>query len=240
MRGELIVYKSPEILADKVSDLLMEAVAQSTTEQYHLAISGGSTPNILFTALAKKYPQSALWQKTHFWWVDERMVLPENPESNFGVARKLLFSQIDIPEKNVHPIRGEEDPFQECGRYARQIKDALTLKDGWPYFDLIFLGLGEDGHTASIFPNQLQRIGSDEICEVAQHPVSGQYRITLTAKLINHAATIGFLVTGSNKSERLSEIWSNDKKATQLPASFIHPENGKLYWLTDEQAATQH
>lgn len=238
MNRNLIVFKDPETLADQFSDKLMSWIAASGGSHYHLAISGGSTPKLLFTALALKYATSTLWEKTHFWWVDERMVPAGDPESNFGVARQLLFSKISIPEKNIHPVNGENDPFAESENYAQQIKGEMDIISGWPEFDLIILGIGEDGHTASIFPNQTELLKSERICEVAHHPVTGQSRITLTGMQINYADKICFLVTGASKAERFKEIWMKEEKAKLLPAAHIRPVNGELYWFTD-QAATQ-
>jgi 6-phosphogluconolactonase len=237
MRGTLIIYKDPEEVANRVADQLMEWIAQSTGERFDMAISGGSTPNLLFAALASKYPASILWQKTHFWWVDERMVSPNDLESNFGNARQLLLSKIQIPAENIHRIQGEKEPVPEAESYALQIRREVGSKEGWPRFDLIQLGLGEDGHTASIFPNQMGLLHSDHICEVASHPDTYQQRITLTGKTINNASKIVFLVTGSNKSERLFEIWSGNEQGKMLPAFYIQPVNGELLWMTDRKAA---
>ena len=238
MNGNLQIFKNPEALADQVSDQLINWMARAKGSLFHLAISGGSTPNLLYAALASKYADSVLWQKAHFWWVDERMVSPDDPASNFGVVHQLLFSKIDIPEMNIHRIRGENEPFQEANNYIQQIKGSLNMNIGWPQFDLILLGMGEDGHTASIFPNQLELLNSERICEVATHPVTFQQRITLTGRVINGAAKVCFLVTGMNKAWCLSEIWLKRKKATQLPAAYIHPVNGELFWYADESAAS--
>ena len=232
------LFKDPEALADQISDQIMSWIAFTKDSLFHLAISGGSTPNLLYAALAEKYSDSAHWQKTHFWWVDERMVSPDDPASNFGVVHQLLFSKIDIPEMNIHRIRGEEEPFQEANNYIQQIKESLNMNIGWPRFDLILLGMGEDGHTASIFPDQLELMTSQHICEVAIQPATSQRRITLTGRVINSAAKVCFLVTGTNKAGCLSEIWLKGKKAKQLPAAYIHPVNGELFWYADESASS--
>ena len=236
-KDNLLILKSPEDLATKFADQLMEWVENHSGNTFHLAISGGKTPDLLFLALAKKYPDSLLWQKVHFWWVDERMVPPSDPESNFGIAQKLLFSHISIPEENIHRIKGENAPEDEALSYSSQIQENLPQQNGWPVFDLIMLGMGDDGHTASIFPDQIYLLNSEHICEVATQPQSGQKRVTLTGKAISHAMKVCFLVTGSNKAERLSEIWNNPEKANLLPAAHIHPENGDLKWYLDELAA---
>ena len=260
MEGKVIVYRDQEELAERFSALLMERITLSGEGRFDLAISGGSTPQVVFKALAAKYADSPHWQKTHFWWVDERMVPPDHPESNFGIANRLLFSKISIPEKNIHRIKGENEPYHEALSYAQQIlaevsvrhsqqvdpeeawpdvrlvESKVPVRNGRPIFDLIILGLGDDGHTASIFPDQLELLESDLICAVAYHPVTGQARVTLTGKQINHASEVCFLVTGANKAERLSEIALNNEKAKLLPASHIHPENGELFWYCDASA----
>ncbi len=238
MNRNFIVFKNAEVLADQVSGLLMNQIARAKGSQFHLAISGGSTPNLLYAALASKYADSVLWQKAHFWWVDERMVSPDDPASNFGVVHQLLFSKIDIPEMNIHRIRGENEPFQEANNYIRQIKGSLNMNIGWPQFDLILLGMGEDGHTASIFPNHLELLNSERICEVVTRPDTFQQRITLTGKAINNAEKVCFLVTGANKVGCLSEILLKKEKAKLLPAAYIHPINGELVWYADESATS--
>ena len=236
-KDNLFILKSPEDLANKFADQLMEWVENHSGTTFHLAISGGKTPDLLFSTLASKYADSKYWQKVHFWWVDERMVPPTDPESNFGVAKKLLFSHISIPEENIHRIKGENASEAEALSYSSQISIHLPEQNEWPVFDLILLGMGDDGHTASIFPDQMYLLNSERICEVATQPQSGQKRVTLTGMAISHAMNVCFLVTGLNKAERLSEIWNNPEKANLLPAAHIHPENGDLKWYVDEPAA---
>ena len=237
MNSNLHIFKTPEELAGKFADLLISWIEDHSGKAFHLAISGGKTPDLLFSVLATKHSDSALWQRTHFWWVDERMVSPDDKESNFGVANRLLFSKIKLPEENIHRIKGENAPKIEAASYSAQILEKLSNQNGWPQFDLILLGMGDDGHTASIFPDQMHLLDSNRICEVAVQPQSGQKRVTLTGKVINHALTVCFLVTGSNKTERMKEIWANQEKTILLPASHIHPVNGELAWYLDEIAA---
>lgn len=236
-KDDLLVFKSPEDLAKKFADQLMNWVQNHSGKTFHLAISGGKTPDLLFSALARKYSDSSLWQKVHFWWVDERMVAPNDPESNFGVADSLLFSKISIPEENIHRINGENFPEAEALSYSSQIQEKLPSQNGWPVFDLILLGMGDDGHTASIFPDQMHLLDSKHICEVSIQPFSGQRRVTLTGKTIFSASKVCFLITGSNKAKRLDEIWNNPEKAKLLPAAKIHPVNGNLLWYVGVQAA---
>lgn len=234
-KEDLSVYSTPEELAKAFADQLIEWIRDYSGETYHLAISGGKTPNLLFDALASKYANTPIWHNVHFWWVDERMVAPTHPESNFGIAQRLLFSQIRVPEGNIHRIKGENNPDKEALSYSTQISNNVPMKCGWPRFDLILLGMGDDGHTASIFSNQLHLLNSDKICEVAMHPQSGQKRVTLTGKAINQAARIVFLVTGEGKASRLNEIYFNKPGASLLPA--YHIPNAR--WFVDRAASSQ-
>lgn len=236
-KKNLHIFKSPDELASEFAGQLMNWVETHSGNEFQLAISGGKTPDLLFDILAKKYADSLLWQQLHFWWVDERMVPPTHPESNYGVVQKLLFSKIAIPEENIHRIKGENAPEEEAFSYSAQIQEKLPFENGWPVFDLIILGIGDDGHTASIFPDQMELLVSEKICEVAAHPGSGQKRVTLTGKVINHASKVCFLATGSNKAERMAEIWTNPEKASMLPAAHIHTVGGNPEWYVDEPAA---
>ena len=165
------------------------------------------------------------------------MVEPVDPESNYGTAKRLLLSKIKIPEGNIHRIRGEQEPSREVVTYASEIVEAVPMKGGWPRFDLILLGMGDDGHTASIFPGNLTLLESDHLCEVASHPVTFQQRITLTGKVLNHAGIVCFMVTGESKAERMSDILLNGANRSWLPASHIQPLDGELYWMADQGAA---
>lgn len=235
----LHIFKNSEEVAQKFAEVLISEIENTAGKPFHLAISGGKTPDLLFAALAEKNLSESFWQKVHFWWVDERMVPPSDPESNFGVVNKLLFSKISIPKTNIHRIKGENQPDFEAQNYALQIANELPKLNELPIFDMILLGMGDDGHTASIFPNQMYLMESDELFAVAVHPVSGQKRVTLTGKFINAALRVCFLVTGSAKAERMKEISDIPEKAKHLPAKYIQPANGKLDWFVDEAVVTQ-
>lgn len=238
MKKNIHIFNTPEELADRFADQLMNWIERSDDDHFHLAISGGTTPNLLFSALASRYARSPFWKKTHIWWVDERMVDPDDPQSNFGTANRLLISRISIPPGNIHRIKGENDPETEAGNYAKQIQAHLKQYHGWPVFDLILLGMGDDGHTASIFPDQLRLLDSTQVCEVAVHPQSGQKRVTLTGHVLNNASRVCFLVTGKAKAARVSEILDKKEGAEKLPAFHITPEMGLLEWYLDKEAAS--
>jgi 6-phosphogluconolactonase len=236
MEPEIKIYDNAAGVTKAFAKHLAQWIEESKTPLFHIALSGGNTPKLLFRYLADNYKNSIEWSKVHFWWGDERMVPPDDDESNYKMTNELLLSQIDIPEGNIHRIRGEEDPPTESVRYGDEIESLVPDKETWPAFDLIILGMGDDGHTASIFPNQMELLHSLDVCEVATHPSSGQKRITLTGKVLNSAKKTAFLVTGENKAKRLQEIFSGPNKGRLLPAFHIHPA-GELFWFVDQAAA---
>jgi len=205
----------------------------------HIALSGGSTPKLLFRELAERYKARIAWDMVHLYWGDERCVPPDHPESNYGTVRKLLLEHISIPPENVHRIRGEAEPEAEAQRYEKELRGSLPGDaGGWPVFDLILLGMGGDGHTASIFPDQLELLHADGVCATARHPESGQRRITLTGPVLNRGRHVAFLVTGSGKADRIHEILGHLDERHLYPAGYIHPA-GKLSWWLDEAAAAR-
>ena len=206
-------------------------------QEVHLALSGGSTPKLLFQLLASESSGQIDWQKVHLYWGDERCVPPDHSDSNFGVVRDLLLDHINIPEANIHRVKGEADPQEEAKRYSKEIRDTLAIQDGWPVFDIILLGMGGDGHTASIFPHQMELLDPPVICEVAQHPESGQQRITLTGRVINNAKEVVFLVTGEGKAEKTGEILNSKGAWESYPAAHIRPNSGQLHWFLDQKAS---
>lgn len=234
---EVKIYETPNKVAKAFAKELFKMVNESTQKRFDIALSGGETPKLLFQYLSSKFEEKIPWARIHFWWGDERCVEPINNDSNFGVADNLLFSMIEIPKENIHRIKGENDPDAEAISYSQQLQKELNSRNGWPVFDLIMLGMGKDGHTASIFPDQIELLHSDKICEVATHPESGQKRITLTGNVLNNANRIYFLITGIGKAKRVSQIMNNLKKAKKFPASYISPTNGDLFWYLDEAAA---
>ena len=236
---EVKIYKNPKKVIAAFIDDLVSVMRKSSQLSFNVALSGGKTPNLFFETLAEKYADKIPWEKIHFWWGDERCVPVENKESNYGIAFKKLLSKFQIPEENIHRIRGEANPDEEADRYSREIDDHLNMRGDWPVFDLIILGLGNDGHTASIFPDELEQwMDYHRNCGVATHPITGQKRITLTGKVLNNSNRIYFLVTGKKKAMRISEIMNDEEAAKLLPAYYIQPNNGELVWYLDEEAAS--
>ncbi len=233
---KLKIYDSKEAVALQFSEYLSELIRLNS--EVHIALSGGSTPKIVFDALAAKYKETIDWSKVNFYWGDERCVLPTDEESNFKMTQHHLFSKIAIPDKNIHRIKGENEPEKEAIVYDELLQSKLPEVDGIPQFDLIILGMGDDGHTASIFPYNIDLWFSERNCEVAAHPYSGQLRITLTGRVINNAKAVAFLVTGSGKSQKVKEILERTGDFERYPATLVKPKSENLVWFLDKEAAS--
>ncbi len=231
---ELHISKDAKAVAQDFAAFLVDLCASK--EKLSIALSGGSTPQLLFDVLAADYKKAIDWSRLHFYWGDERCVPPTDKDSNYGMTKAHLFDKLNIPEANIHRILGENEPKQEAQRHAHEIKKNVTSSDGLPRFDLVILGLGTDGHTASIFPHQMEFLEATETCVVATHPESGQQRISLSGPVINNAKSIAFLVTGASKQVKVKEILKHRGKFRTYPASFIKPTNGVLHWFIDEAA----
>ncbi|MCK5699504.1 MAG: 6-phosphogluconolactonase, partial [Cyclobacteriaceae bacterium] len=174
----------------------------------------------------------------HVYWGDERCVPPDHEDSNYGMTKKHLLGFIDIPENNIHRIKGELNPEEASAQYDHELK-ANHSEGNIPVFDLVILGMGDDGHTASIFPHEINLWDSDEFCVVATHPTSGQQRVSLTGKVINSARSAAFLVTGKSKAKKIHEILETNDDQSPYPASLVNSVEGILYWFLDSLAASQ-
>jgi 6-phosphogluconolactonase len=240
MDNTIKIFPTPQALAESLALELVNMINDASAERlpFTIALSGGNTPKLLFSVLGDKFASSVNWNNVHFFWVDERCVPPDDPESNFGMTNESLLRKIAIPQDNVHRIKGEEDPEAEAVRYSKEINDVVRQRKMLPCFDVVLLGLGEDGHTASIFPGNLHPLMSGNISETSVHPVSGQKRITLTGKVINNSNNIFFVVTGKNKAGLVKSIFYKEIKGKQYPAFYVLPDNGRLFWYLDINAGS--
>jgi len=232
---EVKIADSKKETARLFSEYLGNLIAKNTIS--HIALSGGSTPKEVFKQLAEHFKNEIDWSKVQFYWGDERCVLPDDEESNYKMANEYLFSKIELPLGNIHRIKGENEPVEEAKSYADLLEKSLPNIGMQPQFDLVILGLGDDGHTASIFPNQIHLWNSEAYCEVAEHPLTGQKRVTLTGGIINNAKEVAFLVTGANKAEKVLEIIEKKGNYNTYPASLVKPNSGSLNWFLDADAA---
>lgn len=232
---EIITSESKEIVAKQFSEYFKELA--KLDQPLHVALSGGSTPKIVFDYLAANFGSQINWKNIHFYWGDERCVSPTDSESNYKMTVDHLLSKIDMPAENIHRVLGENDPEEEADRYSQVLNAELPKLNDIPQFDLVMLGMGDDGHTVSIFPDSIALWDSPENCVVATHPDSGQKRVTITGKIVNNAKTVAFLVTGSGKAEKVQEILKKEKDFASYPASLVQPLHGKLIWFMDQDAA---
>jgi 6-phosphogluconolactonase len=232
-----VFHNARQLAGEFAEEIIQMAVdADKTGKPYFIMLSGGSTPRILFEAIVKISDKDISWNQVHFFWGDERCVPPDDTESNYAMTREALLDKIIIPAENIHRIKGEDDLEKEAVRYAGEINKVSPGKKGIPEFDLVILGMGDDGHTASIFPDNLNIFQSENLCESATNPYSGQQRITVTPRLINNAKRVVFMVTGKNKAGVLKEIIGKKGSFKEYPASYIDPVAGSLEWYVDEEA----
>lgn len=235
---ELKIYAGKQELALELATdfvVLTELLLRSK-DQVDIALSGGSTPSPFFKALVDMKPDLD-WNRTRFYWVDERCVPPGHPESNFGAAYREFLQPLAIPDTSWFRIRGENDPVKEAERYSELIRDQVSPDRDFPVFDIIFLGMGTDGHTASIFPNQIELWNVEQLCTVGTHPESGQKRVTFTGQLINAARKVVFLVAGKEKSQVAGDVIRRSGQWKDYPASLVAPSRGELEWYMDRDAA---
>jgi 6-phosphogluconolactonase len=232
------IFPTVTHISQYIANLITGGIASSGKGDYFsIALSGGSTPREVYSYLATIKEKPVDWQKVRLFWGDERCVSPESSESNYRMTKESLLDHIDIPDSNVVRIKGEKDPSSEAARYAETVKSLLPHENNIPRFDLVMLGLGEDGHTASIFPEHTRFFHTNELFVATQNPYTRQQRITATGKLINQARTVVFIVAGSSKAKIAANVIENKAVARKYPASLVHPGSGKLIWLLDEEAA---
>jgi 6-phosphogluconolactonase len=233
------VLSDLEAISHEAASLFINASRDSIAarKKFVVAISGGSTPRRLYTLLSSSPCRDQVdWQKVHFFWADERCVRKEDGASNFKTVYDRLLSKVPIPNQNIHRIKGEEEPEKAARDYEADIKEFFG-GSGLPVFDLVLLGMGEDGHTASLFPGSksLEETARLVIPVYAEKP--NQNRVTLTLAVLNNAAQILFLVAGTSKATVLSEILKDENKRREFPAGRIRPVRGTVIWLIDQEAA---
>ena len=214
--------------------------ALDASDTASLVLAGGNTPLALYARLVEA---DLPWERVHVFWGDERLVPPDDPGSNHAAAHDALLSRVSLPEANVHRIKGELEPAAAVADYAEQLRAFAQQHDPgcpspWPRFDVALLGLGEDGHTASLFP------GSPAACVVPVQAVEAEYdgrpaqRVTLTPIVFNHARRVAFLVTGANKAVAVAAALGPQRDPDQHPAQRIEPEEGEVVWFLDSAAGS--
>ena len=230
---------------DNINDLnedftswLKELLAEK--ENLSIALSGGSTPKSLFNYWAKNHAEDIDWSKIKFFWSDERCVWPDDDDSNYKMVKESLFNHVPVSDDNIFRIRGENDPYKEARSYGELLVTELESINGVPQFDIVMLGMGEDGHTASIFPHEMNLWDSSNFCVVATHPKTRQMRVSLSGRTINTAKNVVFLVTGAPKAKIVKAVIEDNEEAqSKYPAAKVKPTSGNLTWFLDGYAGRE-
>lgn len=204
--------------------------------RFLVALSGGSTPMRLYELLGNQFQHDADWSRAHFFWGDERCVPVDDAGNNYGQTKKILFDKIGTT--NIHCVNSDLAPDSAAADYARTLKVFSEPPLDWPRFDLVLLGMGDDGHTASLFPNSPVDVTTPTLAVTANYQDRPANRVTLTQLVINDAHEIWFLVVGRNKAETLLNVLDGAYKPKLYPAQRIKPVDGNLVWMIDEEAAS--
>ncbi|MEO6211008.1 MAG: 6-phosphogluconolactonase [Gemmatimonadaceae bacterium] len=248
LRSGVEVLSSVAVLADASAERFVAAAehAIATHGRFVVALSGGSTPRATYERLAREPLARRIdWSRVHIVWGDERCVAPDDPDSNYKMARDTLLDRVPLPAANIHRIRGEEPPDRAAESYEVVLRTLLRTPTGPPSsdparrIDLVLLGLGDNGHTASLFP---ERPALDELSRwvVAAHVNAiPPWRVTMTLPLLNAAAELLFIVAGTDKADVLNRVRRGPPRPRELPAQLIAPTSGRVRWLVDAEAAAQ-
>jgi 6-phosphogluconolactonase len=245
---EILIYSGAAELAREAARRFAELAESFTGEAGRgaVALSGGSTPKAMFQILAEKPLADTLpWRSIYFFWGDERCVPPDHADSNYRMADETLLSKVPVPRENIFRIPAEdEDHGRAAANYSETVRrffnpvaTAPGAEPEWPNFDLVFLGMGADGHTASLFPGTAAPHVNDRVAVANYVEKFQSWRITLTADAINRARNVIFLVAGADKAPALKEVIEGPRNPEQYPSQLIAPSHGKLLWMVDEAAA---
>jgi len=225
---KISVYTTPLETARGLILHIIQMLESNPYKKYHIAFSGGSTPSIMYKLWANEYKNLTPWERICIYWVDERCVPANNPESNFGIMRSILLNHVPVPAKQIFPIQGENIPDIEAERYSDLIISNVSNLNNLPIFDLVLLGAGNDGHTSSIFPGQEALLTDSHIYMPSVQPASQQKRIALTGQPIIHANQTIFLITGKEKADVVAKICETPQSG---PAAYIahHAKDAILF-----------
>jgi len=235
---ETILCRDQDELSRKAAEQFTGLARQAIDARgcFSVALSGGSTPKALYSLLAtEEFSEQLAWRQIHFFWGDERCVAPDHAESNFRMVQEALLAQIDISIDNVHRMAGEKIPSVAAAEYEAQLRKHFHVdNDAWPRFDLILLGLGEDGHTASLFPGSSALNKTEHLVAAPYVEKLKSHRLTLTLPVINSAREIFFLVAGQSKADIVQELFADEP--CPYPAASIKPVKGRLRWFFTQDA----
>jgi 6-phosphogluconolactonase len=234
---------TPQELFEAAAEEVVRSADQAVAERgrFTLALSGGSTPKNLFTLLAANARSSLPWDRTFFFWSDERHVPPTDPDSNYRMAEEAMLAKVPVPASNVFRVPAEmPDAAVAADAYEQTIREFFALEAGrFPRFDLILLGMGPDGHTASLFPETEALREKSRLVVANWVEKLKASRITFTLPVLNAARAVAFLVSGTDKAPALKAVLESEGPGEQYPAKFVRPSDGKLTWFVDRAAASE-
>ncbi len=241
MKSDIRIFNDFEKLSRHAANIFVEQAARSIAERgrFLVALNGGNTPMHLFQLLATDYRDKVDWSKTHIFWGDERCVPPDDPGSSYGQAQEILLSHVPISDSNIHRVQTELGPVEAAKDYSLTLKSFTSPPLDVPRFDLVYLGMGEDGHTASLFPGSQVQVTESVIPVTAHYQDRPANRVTMTQLVFNQAYTVVFMATSEKKAITLAEVLSDRYNPELYPAQRIDPKNGELIWLVDEDAASK-
>jgi 6-phosphogluconolactonase len=238
---QLIVLDDAQALyvhaAEEIVHFAGEAIC--THGEFSLCLSGGSTPAATYELMAERFHLSVDWKEVHFFWGDERCVPPDDPGSNFAMADRTMLSRLDLRPEQVHRIHGEQPPEQAASAYEQHLRSFFHLDEGeFPRFNLMLLGLGDNVHTASLFPGIPALHERERIAVAVEVDAPQRHRVTLTAPVINNSSRVMFLVAGESKAQAVKSALEGPRDSDRFPAQLVAPDDGDVVWLLDRAAAS--
>ena len=223
--------------AEEIAHIAGESIC--THGEFTFCLSGGSTPAATYDLLATRFNLSVDWKEVQFYWGDERCVPPDHPESNFGMTNRTMLSKLALRPEQIHRMRGEDPPPQAAAAYERELKKCFGLSESeFPRFDLILLGLGDNRHTASLFPGDPALHETQRMVVAVEVDAEPRKRLTITPPVINNAQRVMFLVAGQGKAAAVKDVIEGPRDPDKFPAQIVDPHEGELIWILDKAAAS--
>ncbi len=240
IKPDVRIFEDLDALSQAAASLFIESCASAVAVRGRslVALSGGNTPIQLYDLLARSpYTEQVDWPHLYVFWGDERCVPPEDLQSNYRQAKDALLSRVPVPASNIHRVMSEQDCDNAAIQYALVLKSFTSPPLDWPRFDFALMGMGDDGHTASLFPGSKVEMSGPTAVATADYQGRPANRVTLTPQVFNAARRVVFLVSGESKSQTLAHVLYGSYDPVRLPAQRIRPTDGELIWLVDRAAA---
>ncbi|HEV3111860.1 MAG TPA: 6-phosphogluconolactonase [Candidatus Binataceae bacterium] len=240
-KPQIIVLDDSQALFVRAAEEIVHVSGEAicTHGQFALALTGGNTPADVYSLIATRFHLSVDWNAVHLFWGDERCVPPDDPDSNYGMANRIMLSKLSLDPGQIHRMRGEADPEIAASEYENELRNFFSLNEGeFPRFDLILLGLGDNVHIASLFPGSPALHETRRLAVAVEVDAPQRKRITLTPPVLNNAARVMFIVSGKNKAEAVKLALEGPRNPDKYPAQIIDANQGEVMWLLDRPAAS--